>query len=219
MRNLTFFVLIVMFSITINSQTYSNHYYKRKALFEKENDSENEIVFLGNSITEGGDWKKLFPTVNSINRGISGDITDGIIYRINEVVRLQPKKIFILIGTNDLARGKSKDYVVSHIQKILVILQKKLPNTQLYLQSVLPVTYKVEPKKFLGHKRNKELIVEVNKTLKKLAKKLNVKFIHLHRMFRNLKGDLKEKLTYDGLHLNKKGYQFWKKKIDKYVLK
>ena len=98
MRIIITILFVQIFAISSYSQQYSEHYNERKALFETTVDTENEIIFLGNSITEGGDWKVLFPNQNVINRGISGDTTDGILFRLDEITSSKPKKIFILIG-------------------------------------------------------------------------------------------------------------------------
>src|SRR5258708_3619159 len=73
--------------------------------FRKEPVVTEKIIFLGNSITEGGNWKNLLKDSTAINRGISGDITFGILYRIDDVIRRQPAKVFLLIGINDISKG------------------------------------------------------------------------------------------------------------------
>lgn len=214
-----YIILLVVFCSTILSysqEKYSEHYYKRYELFKSEVDTKNEIVFLGNSITEGGDWKTLFPTVNAVNRGISGDVTDGILNRLDEVLSSQPKKIFLLIGTNDLARGKSVQQVIQNYKKSIEYIQTNSSTTILYIQSILPVNPLVGTK-FPGHKIKQNEIIETNKNLKIVANNYNVLYIDLYKSFKNSKGYLKPKYTHDGLHLNNKGYNHWKKIIKNYV--
>lgn len=207
-------VLELKFDPTL--RLYSDYYYEKKDSFEAEPDTENEIIFLGNSITDGGNWKKLFPNINAINRGISGDVTDGIIARIEEVTSSQPKKIFLLIGTNDLARGKTVNYVAEKIKVIIEKIQKQSPKTKIYLQSVLPINPYVG-NKFSSHKSNGKKILLLNKKLYEMANKMKIKYINIHKYFSDKNGHLKIKLTYDGLHLSEKGYIFWKKKLKKYI--
>lgn len=216
MKPLYFFIGFILMALSAEAQSFSDHYYKRKAQFEAEPDTQGEIIFLGNSITEGGDWRALFPNKNVVNRGISGDVTVGILNRLSEVTSSQPKKIFLLIGTNDLARGKTESYVVDHVASILQEIKSESGNTELFLQSILPVNPTVGDK-FMGHKKNQELIVSVNSVLKDLSKRMNVKFIDLHKKFRNSKGELKARYTHDGLHLNENGYQKWKKVLKPYL--
>ncbi|WP_298288659.1 GDSL-type esterase/lipase family protein [uncultured Lutibacter sp.] len=214
-------LLFFLFCFTISSYSqkkYSDHYYKRYELFKNTPDTENEVIFLGNSITEGGDWKVLFPKVNAVNRGISGDVTDGILNRLDEVLSSKPKKIFLLIGTNDLARGKSVDYVLNNTKLILQKIKTDSKNTKIYLQSVLPYNPNVGTK-FSGHKSKQQDVLVLNKKLKKLSKKLNVKYVNLHKKFKNKQGELREELTYDGLHLSENGYVNWQKVIERIVYK
>ncbi|PID69099.1 MAG: hypothetical protein CR989_03505 [Flavobacteriales bacterium] len=196
---------------------YSDYYYDKKNAFESQPDTQNEIIFLGNSITDGGNWKALFPTVNAINRGISGDVTDGILARIEEITASQPIKVFLLIGTNDLARGKSVNNVAEKIEQIIEKIRNQSPKTAIYLQSVLPVNPNVGDK-FSGHKSNSKKIVKLNRILHEMAAEKDINFINIYRPFSDKNGYLKAKYTYDGLHLNKKGYKKWRKVLRNKVL-
>lgn len=209
-------ILLLVFVNVGFAQQYSEYYYKQKALFENTPNTKNEIIFLGNSITEGGNWKVLFPDKNVINRGISGDVTDGILFRLNEVTASKPSKVFLLIGTNDMARGKSIGYVLENTEKIILQIKKQSEETKIYLQSILPINPNVGDK-FSGHKNNHHKIIEANKRLRALAQKQGLKFINLHKRMGNAKKHLKPKYTYDGLHLTEDGYMKWKKVILKYV--
>lgn len=212
-----FLILFLLVFVNIGfAQQYSDYYYKRKEFFKKIPDTKNEVIFLGNSITEGGDWKALFPDKNVVNRGISGDVTDGILFRLDEIASSQPDKIFLLIGTNDMAKGKSMDYVVDNTEKIIEQIQQQSPATKIFLQSILPINPTIG-KKFSGHKANRQKIMATNKRLRILAKKHHIKYINLHKRMDNGKKYLKPEYTYDGLHLSNEGYQKWKKVINKYV--
>lgn len=210
-------ILVVLLVVNFGfAQTYSKHYYERKELFEKSVDTPDEIIFLGNSITEGGNWKALFPDRNVVNRGISGDVTDGILFRLEEVTASQPSKVFLLVGTNDMAKGKSIDYVLENIEKIIAQIKEQSKDTKIYLQSILPINPNVG-KKFPGHKNNHEKIMAANLRLKALAKDYDINYINLHTPMSDGKKHLKPKYTHDGLHLTEEGYQKWKKIIYKYV--
>lgn len=195
---------------------YSDYYYDKKEQFESEPDTKNEIIFLGNSITDGGKWETLFPQVNAVNRGISGDVTDGILARLEEVTASQPKKVFLLIGTNDLARGKSVDQVAGNIEKIIEKILRQSPKTIVYLQSVLPVNPNVG-EKFGGHKSNGGKILRLNERLREIAVEKKINYINIHKPFSDKNGHLKKKYTHDGLHLTKKGYEKWRQVIKKSV--
>jgi len=64
-----------------------------------------EVVFLGDSITEG--WLSKAPaffTERRICRGIGGQTTPQMLVRFHaDVVRLRPRAVHIMAGTNDIA--------------------------------------------------------------------------------------------------------------------
>ena len=125
-------------------------YYKRLSEFKSSPIGENKIVFLGNSITEsGGDWNKRFGTKNIVNRGIGGDITEGVIVRIQEIIHFKPLAVFLLIGINDIFNSDkpnrdkiTESYVANNIIKISKIFSKESPSTKLFVQTILPVNPK-----------------------------------------------------------------------------
>jgi len=96
----------------------TEHWHDRTKLFISDLDSlsKGEIVFLGNSITEGFDLEKYFPDTVPINRGISGDHTDGLIERLEySIITLEPSKLFILIGINDIGAGDNSSVIHSNL--------------------------------------------------------------------------------------------------------
>ncbi|MCK4750355.1 MAG: hypothetical protein KAT15_25035, partial [Bacteroidales bacterium] len=187
------------------------YYYHKKEHFESLPDTENEIIFLGNSITDNCEWAELFGNPNIKNRGIGGDDTDGILERLEEVTASDPSKIFILIGTNDLAYGTSPDHVVENIGQIIDRIQADSPNTIIYIQGVLPVDDAVH------YTRKNGDIIRINRELKKLENDRGIVYIDLHSEFLNEDGILDTEYSIDGLHLNGKGYQLWKELISKHV--
>lgn len=182
-----------------------------KSMFENCPISLGSIIFLGDSITEGGNWSELFPGQSILNRGIGGDITSGILARIDEVVRHQPSKIFICIGTNDLAFGLSNAEILKNYRAIIDKIQKESPQTIIYVQSVLPVGKKV----LAGHDNLK--ILPLNVEIKKMCDDLKLSYIDLDSVFKVENGYLKSEYTNDNLHLLGAGYLAWKEKIGVYV--
>ena len=79
------------------------YYNKRCSDFNESPIGFDKIVFLGDSITEAGeDWNKYFNTQNIVNRGISGDTTEGVLARLSEICYYKPLAVFLLIGINDI---------------------------------------------------------------------------------------------------------------------
>lgn len=200
------------------AQKYSAFYYQRATLFEELPVTSKDIVFLGNSITNGGEWGELFGNKHVKNRGISGDVCMGVYERLNPILKGKPAKIFLLIGINDVSRGASADTVVNQIARITRKIKADSPKTKLYLQSVLPVTdyYKM----FGGHTKHWQMIGEINEKLMILADQENVTYIDLYSHFVDpITGKMKTEYSNDGLHLLGKGYKMWAEIIRPYVLK
>ena len=99
------------------------YYPQREATFEKEPVVPGRIIFLGNSITQLGNWKKLLNDSTVINRGIAGDITFGVLKRLDDVTRRQPSKLFLLIGINDIGKDIPDAVIADNIHKIIARIQ------------------------------------------------------------------------------------------------
>ena len=214
MKGLLFVFGFLLFAFTSFGQkawdTIPNipqHYVERLATFKKEKIVTGKVVFLGNSITEGANWKKLLKDSTVINRGISGDITFGVLNRTDDVVKLKPSKLFVMIGINDLYKEIPDEIILQNIFTFIRMIKSGTPNTRIYIQSILPVnkTFKNFPKNY----DKEEHIETINTQLKKLTKHFGYTYIDLHSQFTNSSMQLEEKYSYDGLHLNAAGYLRW----------
>ncbi len=136
---------LLLISICVNAQTtnndssYETTYYNQKVtLFNLLPNTKNEIIFLGNSITDIGEWAEIWKNHNVKNRGISGDNTFGVLARLDEVLSSKPKKIFIMIGINDIAKNTPDSVIVANYKKIIDIITGQSPKTTIIVQSILP---------------------------------------------------------------------------------
>jgi len=196
-------------------QQFKRHYYTKKSIYDALPNTKDEILFVGNSITASGQWTELFQNLRVKNRGISGDVTDGILFRLKEITESKPSKIFLMIGVNDLSKGKSKSYILKKYQEILDSIKSQTPNTKVYIQSILPVNNKFGY--FKNHTNKTDSIISINNSLKMMAKKNDAKYIDLFSAFADSQNKMKEEYTLDGLHPNGKGYSKWGELIRKYV--
>lgn len=200
----------------LNDEMFPTYYRQRVSAFRTMPVRAGQIVFLGNSITDGAEWGELFDNdPNIINRGISGDITAGVLNRLDEVTKRKPSKIFLLIGTNDLAHGIKPDSIEKNIFLIAQIVHKQSPYTKLYIQSITPVNnyYKM----FGDHTGNGAMVNEINDVLKSNAAKYNYVYINIHSLFADAEDKFNIRLTNDGLHMKGDAYEIWKHKIYAYV--
>ena len=95
-------------------------------------------VFLGDSLIEYGAWEELFPDEKIVNRGIVGDRTTGVLARLDQIATGQPARVFLMIGTNDLFNGTPENEIVANIMQIIDDIHTTSPQTDIYVQSILP---------------------------------------------------------------------------------
>lgn len=161
----------------------------------------SDIVFLGNSLTEqGSDWGKRLGWNGVKNRGISGDVTEGVLKRLDEITYVKPKAVFLLIGINDIFNTATKpEYVAGNILAIQKAIHKASPYTKLYVQTILPTTTASINKK----------IQQTNALLQKNASEKTYTILDTHELFADETGVMKNEYTTDGVHLNEEGYTIW----------
>lgn len=216
-RFVSLFAFFFTMAVTASAQQkYSTYYYQRATLFEVLPTSQADIVFLGNSITDGGEWAELFQDARMKNRGISGDIAEGVFDRLDPIVKGKPAKIFLMIGINDVSRGTSADTIAWRVAKIVEKIQRETPSTRLYLESMLPVSDVFG--RFEGHTSRGGVVVEANRLIRALAEEKGVAYVDLYSRFVDVEtGRLNSSITNDGLHLLGTGYQLWKEVVMPYV--
>jgi lysophospholipase L1-like esterase len=189
--------------------SYRSTYYEQKVtLFRLLPDTRREIIFLGNSITDIGEWTEIWNNKRVKNRGISGDNTYGVLARLDEVLSSKPEKIYIMIGINDLAKGIPDSVVVNNYKKIIAQIQTASPHTMLIVQSILPTNNQFTA--FVRHQNKDVHIRQVNTLLKQYCAEKKIAFVDLYTAFLDADGRLDQQYTNDGLHLNGAGYMLWK---------
>lgn len=196
---------------------YSTYYYQRASLFEVLPVDSDDILFVGNSITDGGEWCELFQNPNVKNRGISGDTTQGVYDRLDALLKGTPAQIFLLIGINNVPRGESADSIAAGIRRIVQRIRQESPATEVLVQSVLPVTPQYG--KFDGHTSHWQLVPEINRRVRRLAQEEKVTYIDLFSHFADAEGKMKPEYTNDGLHLKGNGYLLWKEVVQPFLKK
>lgn len=191
---------------TYRPKTYGDQVQKFRAAPHAKKD----VVFLGNSITAGTNWASLLELPNAKNRGISGDITFGVLERLDEVISGKPAKVFLLIGINDISRNIPDSIVIGNIKKMVSRIRQGSKRTKIYVYTLLPVNSSFG--KFKNHYNKDEHILWVNDQIRKLAGG-KVAVIDIYPDFLDAENHLRKELTKDGLHPNAAGYEVFKAKL------
>ena len=191
---------------------------ERLAKFVSENQKldKGQIVFAGDSITEFFALKKYlgreFPLVN---RGIAGTDSVWLLEHLKEqVLDLEPSKLVILIGINDIGRGYPIQDVVNRISDIIMTVRQESLYTEIYLLSVFPVSERLEHASKVKI-RNNATVGELNQQLAVLP---GVTYVDLFDYLTDAQGQLNANYTTDGLHLSPQGYQVLAEPIIKEIL-
>ncbi len=162
------------------------------------------VVFLGDSITQG--WATLakdFPDLKVANRGISGDLTRGVWYRLQEdVLDLDPRAVVLLIGTNDLEDGGDPETIVANVKGILEACRRHQPTMPVILCEVMPSD--------ASKHRPADKIRQINERLAKLASgQPQVRLCDTWSPFADANGNAQADEFPDLLHPNAAGYAKW----------
>lgn len=200
--------------VKVNKESETIVYFlARDEVFTQLPSDSNEVIMLGNSLTQNFEWHEIFPDVNIKNRGINGDITLGLLQRLPEVLESKPLKIFIEIGINDIQQGIPIDQIYQNYTAVIQKIKKYSPTTKIYVQNLLPAHV------HLYNNKNKliVLITDLNTKLEEYCLANSITYIDLFSTFKD--GD-KLNSNYDSgdhLHLNGTGYLKWCELIEKYI--
>lgn len=202
--------------ISIDAYARSEYWEQKVSLFDEIPVERGDIVFLGNSITDGGEFSELLGDKKIKNRGINSDVISGVRERLRQVTDNSPSKIFLLIGINDVSHNKTVDSLAAEYERLVKEIRTQAPVTKLYIQSVMPVNNDFCRYKNLQGKEN--VIVCLNERLKDIAEKNGAVYINLWDALAVPEtGKLRSEFTNDGLHLLGKGYKAWINAIRHYV--
>jgi len=178
-------------------------YYRSKLAFFRQSAADADVIMLGDSITEGVDWRELFPDLRILNRGISGDTSAGVLNRLDEVIARHPKVVFLMIGSNDLQMAVPVSAIKANIKSTMDALEQN--QIRVVLQKVLYAT--------AGYRSGlNDKVNELNDSLSDLCGTPRVLCLNLNQILAE-GGALSPSLSTDGLHLNTSGYLAWKNEM------
>ena len=176
---------------------FETHYNDRVALFKEENEhiSNVDVVFLGDSLTEGYDVRTHYPSLSVVNRGIGGDTTFGLENRLKEsAYDIGPKVISMLIGANNFTT------MLDNYESIVSKLKTNLPQSKVILCSLTCMTGE--------WRRNNEIAKKNNIKIQEYASKYGYVYADLYNALLDPSTNaLKESYSVDGGHLTSAGYE------------
>ena len=173
------------------------------------------------TVCAGSSLMEMFPVEEFINedqlditiynRGIGGFTTDELLENVDVcILDLKPSRLFINIGTNDLSDPSiSMNQMIANYDKILSIVESKLPGIEIYMMAYYPINYEAatEEMKPCLRIRTNEKIAVANKAVQELAEKHHAKYIDINAPLKDELGNLKAEYTIEGMHIKEEGYR------------
>lgn len=194
----------------------ADSYYDRKvSLFELLPIGPGDIVFVGNSITDGAELQELFGMPNIKNRGITSDVISGVDKRIEKTLENHPAKVFLLIGANDISHNLTAAQIADRYEALVRKMKKLSPRTRFYLQGIMPINNDFKRYKTMVGKE--PVIPALNAKIKDIAGRYGCTYVSTTEALQDSSGKLKRAYTNDGLHLTGAGYKAWAELLEPYV--
>ncbi len=183
---------------------------RREGMFALTKIDFTTVVMLGDSLTERAQWSEITGCHFVANRGIGADDSAGVLRRLDDVTKLKPSAVFLMIGVNDVASSVPTETIVENVRQTI----GKLTDTgaQVYLMLVLPVaqsfTRKINPS-----------VAELNAAYVALARETKATVVDFRSKMRTDDGFLRDEFSLDGIHLTPAGYRIWRDAITPLVQK
>lgn len=209
MKRTFFSLLCLLVALGVSAQAFRLH--RTDAFYPLPQDTA-DIVFIGNSITNLHNWSEAFGDKRVLNRGVSGAETYELVQNLAAYLDGQPKKIFIMIGTNDLGNNgkKTPQQVFYNMRSIISQAASLCPNSEIYVQSILPST---------NGGRTLANIEATNKLISDYVKGLGndkLQYLDVYSLLKEV-GTNSNGYSYDNLHLTARAYSKWCHFLEPYV--
>ena len=211
----TILCLLLMATIAFADEPFRNHRYDSFKVLETNNEN---IVFIGNSITDMHCWPEAFKTSDGrylpiVNRGNSGTYSTEQSNNLESYIAGKPKKVFMMIGTNDIATSGglnfSGEQVLQYVKSMVDRIHMRSPQTKIYLYSIL------------NNKTNNRVEatwLHTNKIVKEYVEAQDVEWLTYIDLYDKLTGVAQGGVwSYDYLHLTAAAYKVWCETICEYL--
>lgn len=191
-----------------------------KSKLESIKEQDENIVFYGDSITEGYNVKEFYDEFRVVNSGISGNTTEDLINRIDrDLYNYNPSTVIIQIGTNDIRASIKDEDIIKNLKSIIKGIRKNRKNASILIESIYPINREMDVDywKDVNTDYNNKHITKLNKEIKELCKKEHIKYIDIYSKLLDDNNNLKETYSKEGLHLTDLGYYKVTKIIKEYL--
>jgi lysophospholipase L1-like esterase len=180
----------------------------RESIFRLLEISTSDTVLIGASIMQFSEWHEFLPNESIKNRAIASSTSDNVVKLLPEIITSNPKAIIVMVGLNDLIRHKSVESIVENYHSLIHKVRFNTDSTNLYILSITPVR-----QEFFKIRNINSLIEELNKRIKISCHIPKCTYIDVHPIFLDLSGQLDQKYTFDGIHLNGTAYKIIAEKL------
>lgn len=189
--------------MSINYKELLDNKQKQEINIKNEN-----IVFLGDSITEIYPIDDIYSDLPVVRSGKSGYKTENILNEIDSMLyQYNPTKVILLIGTNDISHDISDEKLeetIKNIKKISKKIKENRKYAKIYIESIYPINRNMD--KGMVADRTNEAIKKINEEIKQYCEENDITYIDMYNELTDENGNFDEKYTYDGLHPNTLGY-------------
>lgn len=187
------------------------NYNIQVGMYESFRSTHADVVMLGNSLSYNANWNELLGRSNIANRGIVSDLTDGYLHRLSYVYKLSPRLCFIEGGVNDVYENRPPKEAVRNFRQIVDTLRAH------HIIPIIQSTLFVGAKWHHAREKNAE-IQELNELLAGFAKEQSIQFLDINALV-STDGLLRDELTFDGVHLNARGYSYWVSEVENVLVR
>lgn len=177
-----------------------------------------KAVFLGNSITDNwGRWRpEFFQRHRCAARGISGQTSYQMLARFqSDVIDLHPEKVFLLIGTNDIACNMgviSDEHFMANIRSMCELAT---------VHHIQPIICSILPHRAFPWNHDVTGVTErvdgLNRLLKAYADENGFPYVDYNSAMRAEDGGMRDELSADGVHPYKEAYDIMEELVIPYL--
>jgi lysophospholipase L1-like esterase len=158
-----------------------------------------DIVFVGDSLTAGGEWNQAFGLFSVINLATNGSFIRQIARQVDVAEHYRPRVIAALAGTNDVLDGReSDDAIIADYKSMIGHMHAKVLVVTLIPYTTIPDA--------------NQRIESVNYMIGNLARSSGIHVVDINPDVAPT-GTLLPQYTIDGVHLSAEAHRIWQSKL------